>query len=227
MNEERFDGYETGPEDADAAVIWLHGLGADCYDFAPIVPELGLPDELKIRFVFPNAPRRPVTLNGGSRMRAWYDIRQLDFDKRSSDETGARESLGIVAGLIARENARGVRTERIVVAGFSQGGAISILTGLLHPGRLAGAVALSTYLLLGDRIDAERSAANRGLPFFMAHGMSDPVVPLPAGTDARDRLVAWGHPVEWRTYPMPHAVHPHEIEDVGRFLAARFGASRA
>ena len=197
MNEERFDGYETGPDDADAAVIWLHGLGADCYDFAPVVPELGLPDELKVRFVFPNAPRRPVTLNGGSRMRAWYDIRQLDFDKRSSDETGARESLGIVAGLIAR------------------------------PGRLAGAVALSTYLLLGDRIDAERSAANRGLPFFMAHGMSDPVVPLPAGTDARDRLVAWGHPVEWRTYPMPHAVHPHEIEDVGRFLAARFGASRA
>lgn len=217
---DRFDGHEAGPAEARSAVIWLHGLGADAYDFAPIVPELGLADDLAVRFVFPNAPRRPVTLNNGFVMRAWYDLRNLDMDARSHDEDGIAASLDLVRGLVRREAERGVPARRVVLAGFSQGGAIATLAGLTHAERLAGVVALSTYLLLPHKVDGLRTAANRDLPFFVAHGTTDPVVPAVAGQALRDRLAAAGQPVEWRTYPMPHAVHPQEIADVGHFLAA-------
>ncbi len=220
----RFDGHETGPKDASAAVIWLHGLGADAYDFAPIAVELGLPRDLKIRFVFPNAPRRPVTLNGGAVMRAWYDIASLDAADRSFDEPGIEASRRLVAGLVEREEQRGVAAERIVLAGFSQGGAIALHAALRFPRPLAGVVALSAYLLIPDRLDAELSPANRGLPIFMAHGPADPIVPLAGARQSRDRLQAAGLQVQWRTYPVPHAVHPDEIADVGRFLTGRLSA---
>ena len=214
-----FDGYETGPERATASVIWLHGLGADAYDFAPLVPEFALPAGIAARFVFPNAPRRPVTLNGGAVMRAWYDLRNLDMDERSHDSGGVEGSVELVRALVARESERGIPAARVVLAGFSQGGAIAALAGLTHPDRLAGVIVLSAYLLFPDQIDARRSGASRDLPFFVAHGTSDPIVPPAAGRALRDLLVALGQPVEWRTYPMPHAVHPEEIEAVGRFLA--------
>jgi phospholipase/carboxylesterase len=220
MTVDRFDGHEAGPADADASVVFLHGLGADCYDFAPIVDELApLLRGARVRFVFPNAPVRPVTLNNGFRMRAWYDIAALDFDERSQDEAGIRESVALARALCAREEARGVPAGRIVVGGFSQGGAVAILAGVSAPRRLAGVIALSTYLLFPGRLLSEVSGAARGTPFFMAHGPADPIVPLAGGEHARDRLREAGFPVEWRTYPMPHAVHPDEIGDMGRFLA--------
>ena len=224
MRETGFDGYETGPADAPAAVIWLHGLGADAYDFAPIVPELGLPAGLVVRFVFPNAPRRRVTLNNGWMMRAWYDIKSLDPQDRSCDEEGVRASARLVHGLIEREEQRGVAPEKIVVAGFSQGGAMALHCGVRHPRRLAGVVALSCYLLLPGVLEAEISQANRGLPVFMAHGDSDPIVPVAGAEASRDRLEASGYPVDWRTYPMPHTVHPDEIVEIGRFVTARLGS---
>lgn len=215
---ESFDGFESGPADARSSVIWLHGLGADCWDFAPIVPELGL-EGRSVRFVFPNAPVRRVTLNGGAPMRAWYDLRNLDMDGRSHDEAGIEQSLERVGQLVEREGARGVAPGRIVLAGFSQGGAIALLAALRHPQRLAGLVGLSCYLLFADRVAALRSDAAHGLPTFLAHGTSDPIVPLAGGEHARDRAKELGLAVEWHTYAMPHAVHPREITDIGAFLA--------
>jgi len=212
---------EIGPEDATASVIWLHGLGADGHDFEPIVPELGLPRDLGVRFVFPHAEPRAVTLNAGMVMRAWYDILSLDLEHRSHDERGIRRSAEQVRQLVDRERERGVRPERIVLAGFSQGGAIAIHTALRCAHRLAGLIALSCYLVLPDTIQREASEPTRGLPVFMGHGQFDPVVPVRAGEVARDRLVALAHPVTWRTYPVPHAVHPQEISDVGAFLVER------
>lgn len=203
------------------SVIWLHGLGADGHDFAPIVPELVAPEWPALRFVFPHAPVRPVTINGGMPMRAWYDIADFDLNARQ-DEAGMRASVAAAGALIARENARGVPDERIVLAGFSQGGAIALAAGLRHPRRLAGIVALSTYLVLGDSLEAERSAANADTPIFQAHGTSDPVVAPPRGAAAHERLDALGYTVDWRTYPMAHAVCAQEIGDLRHWLGQRF-----
>jgi len=198
-----------------AAVIWLHGLGADGHDFEPIVPELGMPAAAPgVRFVFPHAPLQPVTINGGAVMRAWYDV---TGDGRQ-DAAGIRSSQACVEALIARERARGVAARSIVLAGFSQGGAMALQTGLRHPERLAGILALSTYLPLPDTVADEAHPANRDVPIFMAHGIQDPVIPLSWATRSRDHLVALGYAVEWREYPMPHSVCAEEIEDVGRWL---------
>jgi phospholipase/carboxylesterase len=207
---------ETGAHPT-AAVIWLHGLGADGNDFVPIVEELPLPPGLAIRFVFPHAPVRPVTINGGVPMPAWYDIVDADLRDRA-DMAGVRASQAQVVALLEREIARGVQPSRIVVAGFSQGGAIALYTGLRHRQGLAGVIALSTYLIRPDELAAEASPANRGVPIFMAHGTQDPVVRLEWGEAARRALEGHGYRVDWHTYPMPHAVVWEEIAAVGRFL---------
>ena len=208
---------EVGPR-PDAAVIWLHGLGADGNDFVPIVEEMRLPPSLSMRFVFPHAPVRPVTLNNGLRMRAWYDIAPGDITHRA-DISGVRASQAQVEALIAREMARGIAARRIVLAGFSQGGVIALHTGVRHAERLAGIVALSTYVVLPDLLAGEASPANRDVPVFMAHGTADPMVRLEWGEAGRRALVAAGYRVEWHTYPMPHSVVWEEIEAVSAFLA--------
>ena len=202
----------------DAAIIWLHGLGADGNDFVPIVEEMRLPAALAIRFVFPHAPVRPVTLNNGLRMRAWYDIAAGDITNRA-DIDGVRASQAQVEVLIARELGRGIVARRLVVAGFSQGGVIALHTGLRHAERLAGIVALSTYVVRPDLLAGEASPANRDVPIFMAHGTADPMVRVDWGDAGRRALVAAGYPVEWHTYPMPHSVVWEEIEAVSAFLA--------
>ena len=205
------------------SVIWLHGLGADGHDFAPIVPELVAADWPALRFVFPHAPVRPVTVNGGMPMRAWYDIVGFDLVARQ-DEAGIRASMAAVEALIARENERGVPDEHIVLAGFSQGGAIALFAGLRHAKRLAGIVALSTYLPIADTLAAERSAANADMPIFQAHGTFDPVVIPPRGSDSRDLLQRLGYRVDWHSYPMAHAVCAEEIADLRGWLGRRFPA---
>jgi phospholipase/carboxylesterase len=202
---------------ADASVILLHGLGADGHDFESLVPELKLPDAPAVRWVFPHAPIRPVTVNGGAQMRAWYDI--VALDRRSvQDEAGIRESAGSASALIARERERGIAADRIVLAGFSQGGAIALFAGLRESERLAGILALSTYLPLADRLDAEAHPANAAVPIFMAHGTFDPLIALPLAEGSRERLAARGHDVEWHTYAMPHSVCAEEVADLRRFL---------
>ena len=202
------------------SIIWLHGLGADGHDFAPIVPELVDPAWPALRFVFPHAPVRPVTINNGMSMRAWYDVAGFDAHARQ-DEAGIRASVAEVETLIAREHARGVPSERIFLAGFSQGGAIALAAGLCHAERLAGIVALSTYLPIAATLAAERSAANAATPIFQAHGTVDPVVALPRGSASRDTLQALGYRVDWHTYPMAHAVCAEEIGDLRRWLGQR------
>jgi phospholipase/carboxylesterase len=209
---------EVEPErPANAAVIWLHGLGADGHDFEPVVPYLGLSPDVDARFVFPHAPNRPVSINAGMIMPAWYDIRAVALE-RDVDESGVLESSEQVADLISRERDRGIEPDRLVLAGFSQGGAIALHVALRHPERLAGVIALSTYLVRDRTLESERSEANRGLPVFQAHGSLDPMVPLERGENARDRLVGLGHPLQWKTYSMGHEVHPGEIRDVGAAL---------
>ena len=206
----------TGPN-PQRSVVWLHGLGADGNDFAPIVPELdlaGLPD---IRFVFPHAPVQPVTINGGMAMRSWYDILVTDL-VRQEDAAGIRRSEAAVRALIARENARGVPTSRIVLAGFSQGCAMTLHTGLRLEEKLAGMIGLSGYLPLLDLAAAERHAANADTPIFLAHGTFDPVVALPRAQATLAQLQALGHDVRWHTYPMPHSVCAPEIADIAAFL---------
>jgi phospholipase/carboxylesterase len=200
-----------------ASVIWLHGLGADGNDFVPIVPELRLPDALGLRFVFPHAPVRPVTINGGMPMRAWYDITGLETGS-GEDEDGIRTSAQQTEALIAAEKEHGVPASRIVLAGFSQGGAVALHTGLRHGERLAGIMGLSTYLPLHDRLEAEAAEANRGTPIFMAHGSLDPMLPQRLGEMSRDLLQQHGHEVAWRSYPMPHQVCPEEIRDIADWL---------
>jgi phospholipase/carboxylesterase len=202
-------------------VIWMHGLGADGWDFVPIVKELSLPEGLSLRFIFPHAPMRAVTINGGNVMRAWYDIAMTDI-ARLPDERGIRESQAQVNALIAREESRGVPADRIVLAGFSQGGAIALQAALRHPKKLAGVMALSTYLTLADTLAAEASPANRDTPILMAHGTQDPVVPLKLAASSRDKLVELGWKVEWREYPMPHSVCMEEVEEIAGWLADRF-----
>jgi phospholipase/carboxylesterase len=207
----------TTGEPPDLAVIWLHGLGADGHDFEPIVPELGL--RIPVRFIFPHAPVRPVTINGGMAMRAWYDI--LGFDRQArEDADGIRASAAAVTALIDRELARGLRSDRIVLAGFSQGGAIALQTALREPRPLAGVLALSTYLPLAATLAAERSAANARLPIFMAHGTADTVLPLALAESSRRTLGALGYEVEWHAYPMAHSVCLEEVSAIGAWLAA-------
>jgi len=203
--------------DPTASVIWLHGLGADGNDFVPVVPELKLPPTLKARFVFPHAPVRRVTINNGAAMRAWYDISSADLNNRA-DIAGVRQSQTEVEALIAREKSRGIADSRIVLAGFSQGGVIALHTALRHPERLAGVIALSTYLVLADTLPEEAAAANRDVPIFMAHGTADPVVRFEWGDTSRRALVANGYPVEWRTYRMEHSVCMEEIQAIGAWL---------
>jgi phospholipase/carboxylesterase len=207
---------ETGANPT-AAVIWLHGLGADGHDFEPIVPELVRPGERALRFVFPHAPIRPVTLNGGFAMRAWYDIVSLER-RGPEDEGGMRASQATVETLIRRENARGIATSRIVLAGFSQGGAIALFAGVRYGEKLAGVMGLSCYLLLAGRLAAERGTANQATPIFLAHGVQDPIVAPLLGEQARTALQAAGYPVEWHTYPMPHSVCPREVADIAQWL---------
>jgi phospholipase/carboxylesterase len=211
---------ETGGEPL-GSVIWLHGLGADGHDFEPIVPQLDIDAGLALRFVFPHAPLRPVTINGGMSMRAWYDITTLDRGG-PQDEVGIRGSSALLEALIERERRRGVPCDRIVLAGFSQGGAIAAHTALRFPERLAGLMALSTYLPLGDSLDEEVFSASgvqpRDLPIFMAHGRFDPMLPMALGEHSRDRLENEGYRVEWHDYPMAHAVCADEIGDISRWL---------
>jgi phospholipase/carboxylesterase len=200
-----------------ASVIWLHGLGADGHDFEGIVPQLVAPGERALRFVFPHAPVRPVTLNGGYAMRAWYDI--VAIDRRSAeDERGIRASQSLIDALIARENARGIASERIVLAGFSQGGAMAIFAGTRYPQRLAGIIGLSCYLVLSGQFAADRAAANQATPVFLAHGSEDPVVAPVLGEQARRALLASGYDVEWHSYSMPHSVCPQEVADIAAWL---------
>ncbi|HKT41089.1 MAG TPA: dienelactone hydrolase family protein, partial [Rhodanobacteraceae bacterium] len=199
--------------DPRCAVIWLHGLGADGHDFVPIVPQLVRPEWPALRFVFPHAPVRPISLNGGLPMRAWYDIAGFDLAQRQ-DEAGIRASIGEVEGLIAREMERGVPIANIVLAGFSQGGAIALASGLRHANELAAIVALSTYLPIAEVTADERHAANTATPIFMGHGAFDPVVPRYLGERSRDHLREWGYRVDWHSYPMAHQVCPQEIADL-------------
>lgn len=209
---------ETAPN-PQHAVIWMHGLGADGHDFAPIVPELQGALSVPMRFVFPHAPVQPVTLNGGMAMRSWYDILDMDLGRRE-DGAGIRRSEQAVRALIRRENVRGIPTSSIVLAGFSQGCAMTLHTGLRLSETLAGMVALSGYLPIADSVACEQHAANAATPIFMAHGLNDSVVPLEHAQASRERLQTMGHDVRWHTYPMPHTVCPPEIIDIAAFLAA-------
>src|SRR5450755_4477190 len=213
---------ETAPNPA-ASVIWLHGLGADGNDFVPIVPELKLPSALAVRFLFPHAPVRRVTINNGMAMRAWYDIAAADLNSRA-DIAGVRQSQAELEALIAREKSRGLAASRIVLAGFSQGGVIALHTAIRHQERLAGVIALSTYLVLADRLADEASAANRDLPIFMAHGTADPVVRFEWGDSSRRALVASGYRVDWHVYRMEHSVCMEEIQAIGAWLLRTLSA---
>lgn len=203
-----------------AAVIWMHGLGADGNDFVPIVQELDLSGAPPIRFLFPHAPTRPVTINNGHVMRAWYDISfgDLEGNTRKADEQGVRDSQAQIGQLIARENQRKIPAQNIVLAGFSQGGAVALQTGLRYPERLAGVMALSTYLPLADSFAQEAAPANVKTPVFMAHGIHDPVVPYAMGNASHQKLQQAGYAVEWHEYPMQHSVCLEEIADIGRWL---------
>jgi phospholipase/carboxylesterase len=205
---------ETGPRPG-AVVIWLHGLGADGHDFEPIVPELGLAKP--VRFVFPHAPIRPVTINQSMRMRAWYDIFELGGGPE--DEAGIRASQALLDDFISSEKKRGFPADKIVLAGFSQGGAIVLQTGLRTPERLGAIIALSTYLPLASALAAERSQAGQDVPIFMAHGRYDELIPISRAERSRELLEALGYRITWKTYPMPHAVCAEEIADVAVFLA--------
>jgi len=210
---------ETAP-DPRHAIIWLHGLGADGNDFAPIVPELVGRDWPPVRFVFPHAPVRSVTINNGMRMRAWYDILGMAIAQKQ-DEAGIRESIAALDGLIAREGERGIPPERIILAGFSQGGAIVLAGGVRHAAKLAGIVALSTYLPLEAKTAAERTTASMGMPIFFGHGSADPVVPEALGILSRDTLSHLGYAVEWHSYPMAHQVCAEEIDDLRSWIGMR------
>ena len=199
------------------SVIWLHGLGADGHDFEPMVPELVRQGWPPLRFVFPHAPVRSITLNGGMRMRGWYDLFGLSLTA-IEDEAGILASVAAIEALIARERSRGVESHRILLAGFSQGGAIALAVSLQHAERLAGIVALSTYLPIAARIESGRNGMQQGLPVFIGHGAVDPIVPQLLGQTARQQLEHWGHPVEWRSYAMPHSVCAEELKDLSGWM---------
>jgi len=207
---------ETAPN-PDAAVVWMHGLGADGHDFEPIVPELRLPATRRIRFVFPHAPLRPVTINQGHVMRAWYDVRALAGVRRE-DEAGVRQSARQIEALLVRERQRGIAPRRIVIAGFSQGGAMALHVGLRYADRLAGILALSCYLPLATTLDTELAPANRDVPIFWAHGLHDPMIPQAMAEQGRAQLGELGYRIDWHQYPIPHSVSAEEIADVARWL---------
>lgn len=205
-----------------AVVIWLHGLGADGHDFEPLIPQLGLVDTLGVRVVLPHAPRRAVTINGGMQMRAWYDLKAADFS-RGEDNEGIRASEQQLRALIQREMDRGIPAARIVLAGFSQGGAMVLHSGLRYPQALAGILALSSYLPLADTLETQAAAANSKVPIMMAHGTQDPVVPVMLALQSRDRMQQLGYDVNWHSYPMQHALCPEEISEVRDWLWRRLG----
>ena len=205
------------PIPATACVIWMHGLGANGNDFVPMVPEFGLPRDHSVRFIFPNAPTMPVTINDGYVMRAWYDILSAELDKRA-DENGVRKSAAAIDELIADQRAKGIASTRIVLAGFSQGGVIALQTGLRYPERLGGIMALSTYLACAETLGAEASRSNRDLPIFYAHGTIDPVISIALAKLSKARLDTHGYKVQWREYGMPHSVCAEEIDDIAAFL---------
>ncbi|MFZ6645407.1 alpha/beta hydrolase [Undibacterium sp. TJN25] len=207
---------ESGPNPS-AAIIWMHGLGADANDFVPIAKELDLSGCPDIRFVFPNAPTMPVTINNGYVMRSWYDILGTDLARRE-DEAGLRASQASVEQLVAREISRGIPTERIILAGFSQGCAMTLQTGLRYPQKLGGLLCLSGYLPLRDLVAAERSAANQDTPIFLAHGRGDQMIQIQRAEQSRDLLAAMGYKVEWHEYMMQHSVCQEEIDDIGPWL---------
>ena len=207
---------ETAPAPAHA-VIWLHGLGADGRDFEPVVPALQIPRHTPLRFVFPHAPIRPITVNGHAEMRGWYDITGMDFE-RDQDREGIEQSAAILRALIAREIDKGIAPEHIFLAGFSQGGAVVLHAGLRFDQPLAGIIALSAYLPLADSLDAEKSAHNQHTPLFIAHGTHDPVIPLHLARRSQQQLTQSGYAVTWREYPMEHNVSPQEIADLATFL---------
>jgi phospholipase/carboxylesterase len=209
---------ETGC-DPEAAVIWLHGLGADAHDFEPCVPMLNLGPELAVRYVFPNAPVRPVTLNGGALMRAWFDLLALDHEA-PEDETGIRESARSVEQLIRRETERGIDAARIILAGFSQGGAVALFTALRYSQSLAGVIALSTYLPLSDLMSREKNPANEEIPIFMAHGQFDVMLNIDLARSSQKKLQQLGYSVSWHEYPMSHSVIAEELSDIKLFLSA-------
>ncbi len=203
-------------ENPEGSVIWLHGLGADGHDFEPIVPELKLSSGLTLRFVFPHAPVQAVTINGGMAMRSWYDIVSFDAEGRA-DRAGVLKSSALLDGLIAREIERGIPARKIVIAGFSQGGAVAIHTALQTDQNIAGLMALSTYMALPE--DAATAVSRKDLPIFMAHGKFDPVLRMEWGRSSADRLIEAGYSVDWHEYPMAHAVCPQEIADISRWLS--------
>ena len=217
MSGSRLETVEVGRPAADAAVVLMHGLGADGHDFESLVPELRLPASPSVRWLFPHAPVRPVTINGGHRMRAWYDIAAIDR-RAAEDESGIRSSAEAIGALVRQERERGIAADRIVLAGFSQGGAMALFTALRWPERLGGVVALSCYLPLASALAAEAHPANAALPVFMAHGTMDPIVPASLGEGSRDLLLSRGHDVEWHTYPMPHSVCAPEVDDLRAWL---------
>ncbi|ATX78869.1 phospholipase/carboxylesterase [Mariprofundus aestuarium] len=212
---------ETGPKPT-ATIIWLHGLGADGHDFEPIVPQLGLPADLAVRFIFPHAPSMPVTLNGGYIMPAWYDIKQTDLGIEH-DKSGIKASASDIQLLIEKEQMRGIKANRIILAGFSQGAAMSLHIGLRQESALAGIMSLSGYLLLPDQM-AQFKPAALNTPIFMAHGINDPVVPYALGDKTRRKLVDAGCPVEWHSYPMQHSVCAEEIRHIGKWITSTFSA---
>ena len=212
---------ETGPA-PQASIIWLHGLGADGHDFEPIVPELRLPPELPLRFVFPHAPVRPVTLNGGYPMRAWFDIVKIGLNQ-PRDLKGMEASRQAVEALVTRERERGVPAARTVLAGVSPGGAVALYAGLQHAERLAGLMALSTYLPVGEGFDVSINPANAHLPIFYGHGTQDPVVPLQLGEYTRNWLTQQGCMLNWHTYAMPHSVSAEEILHIRAWLLSVLG----
>ncbi|TFW16955.1 alpha/beta hydrolase [Duganella callida] len=207
---------ETGANPT-VAVIWMHGLGADANDFVPLIPELDLAGLPPIRFIFPNADTMPVTVNGGYVMRAWYDIVATDLG-RQEDEAGLRASQQKIEALIARENARGIPNERIILAGFSQGCAMTLQTGLRQQQPLAGMLCLSGYVPIAAQAASEHTAASKQTPIFLVHGRMDPVIPLARATASRDLLQQWGYQVEWHDYAMPHSVCPEEVQHISAWL---------
>ena len=207
--------------DPKGTIIWMHGLGADCWDFVSIAKELGLPEDLPLRFIFPQAPSRPITINNGQVMPGWYDISMAEL-QRKPDEAGVRQSQASIDALIEREIGRGVPADKIILAGFSQGGAIALQTGLRYREALGGIMALSTYLTLEDSLAAEATAANNNIPIFMAHGTEDQVIPLTLAQSSRAKMAARDYKIEWHEYPMPHSVCIEEIEDIGVWIQARF-----
>ncbi|OED39128.1 carboxylesterase [Chromatiales bacterium (ex Bugula neritina AB1)] len=217
---DNFDGIEltTGTVRPVHSVIWLHGLGADANDFVPIVPELEKLGVSPCRFIFPNAPMRPITINGGMQMRGWYDISTLDFDKREQDSIGTKESETLLIDLIKREKRQGIASNNIILAGFSQGGAIALHTALRFDEQLAGVMALSTYLPLAETVAAERSDTNTQINIFMAHGTQDEIIDISYAKTSRDLLQSLNYVVEWRSYNMPHTLSMEELNDIAGWL---------